>query len=310
MTNGERLEQQSGEERESRVSFGEVLRSVNAPPPIPGKHTLAPPDTVPVADELSGPPPRSLGDRIRDNERMLKRAAIAFAVGFGLVMGLLPARPVEPAPRGTFSEADLSAEVVPVAAADASSRERGAESLERVMRDEAPDPAPHVIRLAPIELTVAIPGDDRGAEHAPRAERSTSGALDHVEVQGKTGEAPPTVDAIAGRPEPDPEPVPAAAEPDVAPIENADVPVTPARQDVAEAMARVHQAVRDCAPGYSGSTVQVRTTFVSSGGVTTAMVDGALAGTPEGSCVARAVRDARLPEFQQDTFVVAYPFAL
>ena len=311
MTDGERLEQQSGEERESRVSFGEVLRDVSAPPPIPGKYTLAPPDAVPVADELSQAPRRSLVDRLRDHDRVLKRGAIAFAMGFGLVLGLIPSRPVDPAPSGTFSEAELSAEVMPIAAADDGGHDHAPsdESVERVMREGAPDPVPHVIRLAPIELVVAPP-EERAPEHAPERVQTTPEAEQArrvaapLESHGKTGEAPSSVDAVAGSSEPrSTEVEPAQAEP-------RDLPATPAREDVAEAMARVHQAVRDCAPGYAGSTVQVRTTFLSSGAVTTAVVDGALAGTTEGSCVARAVREARLPEFQQDTFVVAYPFAL
>ena len=168
-------------------------------------------------------------------------------------------------------------------------------------------PPPPNRRIHPFELAVALPTERPAPPERARAtgpERATPSPRQPTELSGKPGEAP-AVDAVAGSAEPE--------EPssEVAPErEDRDLPLTPAREDVADAMSRVHQAVRDCAPGYSGSTVQVRTTFVSSGRVTTAMVDGPLAGTPEGSCVALAVRDARLPEFEQDSFVVAYPFAL
>jgi hypothetical protein len=39
-------------------------------------------------------------------------------------------------------------------------------------------------------------------------------------------------------------------------------------------------------------------------------VSGPFAGTPVGSCVARAVRAARFPPFAEDRFEVTYPFQL
>jgi hypothetical protein len=44
--------------------------------------------------------------------------------------------------------------------------------------------------------------------------------------------------------------------------------------------------------------------------VTTATVNGPFAGTPTGSCIARAVRAARFPPFAQPRFAVTYPFHL
>jgi hypothetical protein len=48
----------------------------------------------------------------------------------------------------------------------------------------------------------------------------------------------------------------------------------------------------------------------SSGRVTNAVVSGQFAGTPVGSCVARAARGARFPRFRNDTFSVSFPFRL
>jgi hypothetical protein len=54
----------------------------------------------------------------------------------------------------------------------------------------------------------------------------------------------------------------------------------------------------------------VAITFASSGRVTTANVAPPFAGTPVGSCIARAVRAATVPAFTRPTFLVNYPFSL
>ncbi|MDP3278223.1 MAG: hypothetical protein Q8Q09_23755 [Deltaproteobacteria bacterium] len=86
-------------------------------------------------------------------------------------------------------------------------------------------------------------------------------------------------------------------------------PESPGRSDVLGAMSRVSVPVRACANGQTGiATVQV--TFASSGRVTTAEVGPPFAGTPTGSCIARAVRSATVPAFTRATFQVNYPFRL
>jgi hypothetical protein len=75
-------------------------------------------------------------------------------------------------------------------------------------------------------------------------------------------------------------------------------------------MGAVRSAVAACAAG-RGGVVTVRVTFAgSSGRVTTAVVEGAFAGTPEGSCMARAIRAARVPRFAQPTSSVSFPFQI
>jgi hypothetical protein len=59
----------------------------------------------------------------------------------------------------------------------------------------------------------------------------------------------------------------------------------------------------ECGPGAVGS-MNVVVTFASSGAATNAVLeDGPLQGTPEGSCVTRHLRDARVPAFggEQET---------
>lgn len=84
----------------------------------------------------------------------------------------------------------------------------------------------------------------------------------------------------------------------------------PSRADVLAAMGSVRSAVAACAGG-RGGLAQVRVTFSgSSGRVTGAQVEGQFAGTPQGSCIARAVRTASLQRFEQPTYQVLFPFQL
>jgi len=88
-------------------------------------------------------------------------------------------------------------------------------------------------------------------------------------------------------------------------------PETPGRSDVLNAMREVQGAVRACAAstGQSGMA-NISVTFASSGRVTRANVAPPFAGTPVGSCMARAVRAATVPPFTRPTFSVNYPFSL
>ncbi len=76
------------------------------------------------------------------------------------------------------------------------------------------------------------------------------------------------------------------------------------------ALGSVRPAVAACAGG-RGGVATVRVTFAgASGRVTTAVVEGAFAGSSEGSCIARAVRAASVPPFEQPTASVSFPFQL
>ncbi|MEI8259578.1 MAG: hypothetical protein WCJ30_28265, partial [Deltaproteobacteria bacterium] len=66
-----------------------------------------------------------------------------------------------------------------------------------------------------------------------------------------------------------------------------DGPETPSRNDVISAMNGVRGTVTACGQGMTG-TATVAITFASSGRVTTANVSPPFAGTPAGSCIARA----------------------
>ena len=84
---------------------------------------------------------------------------------------------------------------------------------------------------------------------------------------------------------------------------------TPTRREVLDALEPLRPAVERCAKGQHG-IAQLDITVISSGVVTHAVVAGDFAGTPEGSCIALAARDAKFAPFQKPRFRVIYPYAL
>lgn len=87
-------------------------------------------------------------------------------------------------------------------------------------------------------------------------------------------------------------------------------PETPSRSDVVTAMQGVQGAVTACGNGEHGTATVSITVSGSTGRVTAANVSGQFAGTPVGSCIARAVRGATFPRFTRPTFTVNYPFRI
>jgi predicted Zn finger-like uncharacterized protein len=95
-----------------------------------------------------------------------------------------------------------------------------------------------------------------------------------------------------------------------APAGDASLPATPGRSDVVTAMSGVQGAVTACGTGEHGvASVQISVTG-STGRVANATVGGQFAGTPVGSCIARAVRGATFPHFRNPTFSFTYPFRI
>lgn len=75
------------------------------------------------------------------------------------------------------------------------------------------------------------------------------------------------------------------------------------------AMNSVSGAVAACGAGEHG-LAPVRIVFGNNGRVTSAEVSGGTFPPPVRSCIARAVRGARVPPFQQPSFSVNFPFRL
>lgn len=87
------------------------------------------------------------------------------------------------------------------------------------------------------------------------------------------------------------------------------LPEAPSREAVIEAMSRVRSDVLACGAG-QGGVAEVEMTVTASGQVTHAVVGGDFAGSPVGSCIARAVRGAHFEPFHRESVRLVYPFAL
>jgi hypothetical protein len=99
---------------------------------------------------------------------------------------------------------------------------------------------------------------------------------------------------------------PRAPRPQAAPTE---LPETPSRKDVSSSLDALRAAIQTCSDGRSG-VAEVDLTINGSGQVAHALVSGDFAGTPQGSCMARALRSARFAPFQKPKFRVLYRFML
>jgi hypothetical protein len=119
---------------------------------------------------------------------------------------------------------------------------------------------------------------------------------------------PPTTATTTVTTAPPPPPTHAAT-PEPSPPPPSDLPDTPDRDTIQAVLAGRTDAVRECAAGQHG-LADVDVVIASTGRITTATVNGPFAGTPVGSCIARAVRGARFPAFAQPRFEVTYPYHL
>jgi hypothetical protein len=95
----------------------------------------------------------------------------------------------------------------------------------------------------------------------------------------------------------------------VAPEPTGDVPQGPTRSEVITRLESVRPAVHACAAGRSG-VADLDITIAHTGTVMHVLVGGDFAGTTEGSCIARAVRQAHFPAFKQERFRLLYPYAI
>jgi hypothetical protein len=97
--------------------------------------------------------------------------------------------------------------------------------------------------------------------------------------------------------------------PKLVPSRDGGIPQAPSRADVLNRMEGVRPAVRACATGLSG-VADLDITIAKSGVVTHVLVGGDFAGTTQGSCIARAVREAKFPSFRQDRFRLLFPYPI
>lgn len=88
------------------------------------------------------------------------------------------------------------------------------------------------------------------------------------------------------------------------------LPETPSSHDARAALDALAPALRACAAGAHAEARLLLMVAGETGRVRSATVTGDFAGTPAGSCMARAARSVRLPAFSRATFSIAYPISL
>jgi hypothetical protein len=93
------------------------------------------------------------------------------------------------------------------------------------------------------------------------------------------------------------------------PAPSGEMPTGPTRSEVVARLESVRSSVQTCAAGRSG-VADLDITIAHTGVVMHVLVGGDFAGTTEGSCIARAVRQARFPQFKQERFRLLYPYAI
>lgn len=83
-------------------------------------------------------------------------------------------------------------------------------------------------------------------------------------------------------------------------------PAQPTREQVRDVMSAMHSQLAQCVQDKHGTTY-ANVTIQGTGRVSYSLIEGAFAGTEAGSCMARALRSAKFPEFVGPPFKVRYP---
>jgi len=192
-------------------------------------------------------------------------------------------------------------------------------------RDVIAPPAaltPPAVRPAPAAETVVAQPQPVAATPAPTTPAKAPGPVAASEYRTRA-DAPvaPFEPSSLSAPQPVKQPtkvapveeaaVPSASVPvDSAPSPVAiDLPSYPTREQVTQGFEAVRAAIAQCAAGRSG-TAEIKATINSNGRIGHALVAGDFRGSPEGSCMAQAVRAAQFPQFAEPRLKVSYPFAL
>ena len=87
------------------------------------------------------------------------------------------------------------------------------------------------------------------------------------------------------------------------------LPDVPRREDVIGALNQLRGQLKSCSAGRSG-VAEIDLTIAGNGAVANALIGGDFAGTPQGSCLARAIRAAHFEPFAQPRSRILYRMAL
>ena len=83
----------------------------------------------------------------------------------------------------------------------------------------------------------------------------------------------------------------------------------PSRDEVMRGLAGLRSQLIECAAGRHG-VVNTHVTIAPTGRVTYSLIGGDFVGSPEGSCMARALRSATFPSFTGPSLKVLFPYSL
>ena len=193
-------------------------------------------------------------------------------------------------------------------------------ATEQVAKPEAARPAPAPEPDSPVasEPSEPAPAARSAAEVAPRpAIRRVRSAAQRPARKVPAVKPADTVASKAAPVASTPRPVEPAriAAPSAPQSANAEqepqqpaLPEAPTRAQIVEGFGAVVPAARACTGGRHG-LVTAEVTIAHTGRVSHAVVSGDFKG-PEGSCIARAIRTARFPQFARKSLRVSYPFSL
>jgi hypothetical protein len=149
-------------------------------------------------------------------------------------------------------------------------------------------------RVAP-PPTAASETTDARAQSAARAEHPSAEPAAAVAARANEPySAPLTTQAALAQ---------ASAEPSAA------LPEQPSRDDIKRTFEALRPALEACTANLHG-TMFANVTISGSGRVNYSIIEGAFAGSPEGSCMARALRSASFPHFAATSLTVRFPFVL
>jgi hypothetical protein len=145
------------------------------------------------------------------------------------------------------------------------------------------------------------------AKPQPKPAPSANRSIDDL-LTGATGDKPASSAAPAPAPTPTPAATTASVTANASSAEAEDLPDSPSRDETLAAMRGVEAAVRACSANetLTGTAEVAINVAGATGRVTSATVTG-ITGTV-GSCIARAVRNARFPRFGKPAFSIKYPY--
>lgn len=176
--------------------------------------------------------------------------------------------------------------------------------------------APSAVAVAApksVQPSVVVARAPRASADAPKRAkpRATAAAARKPAALAET-EAKPAAALAETQAEPAAAVAETQAKPDSAALSQAaaaePTPAQPSRAQVQTGLEQVRGALASCADGRHGH-VTANVTISGAGRATYSSIEGAFAGTPQGSCMARALRGAQFPPFTSAPLRVRYEYA-